>query len=106
MAMVIMPPIRAPWRTTSPALPPMSDLQARFEAAFEASANLSERPDNQTLLKLYALYKQGSLGDNPQAKPGLGDIIGRAKWEAWNKLQGLPQDEAMQQYVDLIDSLA
>ena len=83
----------------------MSDLQARFDAAFAESANLSERPDNQTLLKLYALYKQGSLGDNPQPKPGLDDIVGRAKWEAWNKLQGLSKDEAMQQYVDLIDSL-
>lgn len=83
----------------------MTDLQARFEAAVADSQNLSERPDNQTLLKLYALYKQGSVGDNDQAKPGLGDIVGRAKWEAWNKLQGTARDDAMQQYVDLIASL-
>lgn len=83
----------------------MSDLQARFEAAVADSRNLSERPDNQTLLRLYALYKQGSTGDNASSKPGLGDIVGRAKWEAWSKLQGTSRDEAMQQYIDLIGSL-
>ena len=84
----------------------MSDLQARFEAAVAESLNLTERPDNMTLLKLYALYKQGSLGDNPDPRPGFSDMVGRAKWDAWPRLQGSPRDEAMTQSIELIGSLA
>ncbi len=84
----------------------MSDLQSRFDAAVANSKNLSERPDNATLLKIYALYKQASSGDNTEKKPGFGDMVGRAKWDAWNGLKGTASDAAKQQYVDLIDSLA
>jgi acyl-CoA-binding protein len=84
----------------------MSDLKTRFEAAVAESKNLSERPDNMTLLKIYALFKQASLGDNTEAKPGFSDMVGRAKWEAWNTLKGTTADDAMQQYVDLIESLS
>lgn len=84
----------------------MSDLKATFEAAVANSKNLSERPDNATLLKLYALYKQGTTGDNSEKKPGFGDMVGRAKWDAWNSLKGTGQDDAMQQYIDLIKSLS
>ncbi len=84
----------------------MADLKAKFEAAAAASKNLSERPDNQTLLKIYALYKQGSQGDNEEKKPGFGDMVGRAKWDAWNGLKGTGKDDAMQQYIDLIESLS
>ena len=84
----------------------MADLKSRFEAAVANSKNLSERPDNATLLKLYALYKQGTAGDNSEKKPGFGDMVGRAKWDAWNSLKGTSQDDAMQQYVDLIRSLS
>ena len=83
----------------------MADLKAQFEAAVANSKNLSERPDNATLLKIYALYKQASAGDNGEKKPGFSDMVGRAKWDAWNELKGTSQDEAMQQYVDLIESL-
>jgi len=84
----------------------MSDLNARFEAAVAHSKDLTERPDNMTLLKLYALYKQGSVGDNAEKKPGFGDMVGRAKWDAWNSLKGTSGDAAKQQYVDLIESLS
>jgi diazepam-binding inhibitor (GABA receptor modulator, acyl-CoA-binding protein) len=84
----------------------MSDLKTRFEAAVANSKNLTERPDNATLLKLYALYKQGSVGDNAEKKPGFSDMVGRAKWDAWNGAKGTSQDDAMQQYVDLIESLS
>ena len=84
----------------------MADLKKQFEAAAANSKNLSERPDNATMLKIYALYKQGSLGDNTDKKPGFGDIVGRAKWDAWNGIKGRSQDDAMQQYVDLIASLS
>lgn len=83
----------------------MASLKQKFEAAVASSKNLSERPDNATLLKIYALYKQGSQGDNTEKKPGFGDMVGRAKWDAWNALKGKSQDEAMQQYIDLIASL-
>lgn len=83
----------------------MADLKKQFEAAAANSKDLSERPDNATLLKIYALYKQGSIGDNTDKKPGFGDMVGRAKWDAWNVLKGTSQDDAMQQYVDLIASL-
>ena len=84
----------------------MADLTKKFEAAAANSKNLSERPDNATLLKIYALYKQGSTGDNSDKKPGFGDMVGRAKWDAWNSLKGTSQEDAMQQYVDLIKSLS
>jgi diazepam-binding inhibitor (GABA receptor modulator, acyl-CoA-binding protein) len=83
----------------------MSDLQAAFAQAMADSKDLSERPDNATLLRIYALYKQGSVGDNAEKKPGFSDMVARAKWDAWNNLKGTSQEVAMQQYVDLIESL-
>ncbi len=83
----------------------MSDLKTQFEQSAAESKNLSERPDNATLLKIYALYKQGQGGDNGEVKPGFGDMVARAKWDAWNKLKGTQQDEAMRQYIALIDEL-
>ena len=84
----------------------MPDLNAAFEAAVANSKNLTERPDNATLLKLYGLYKQGTAGDNTEKKPGFGDMVGRAKWDAWNGLKGTSGDDAKQQYIDLIASLS
>jgi acyl-CoA-binding protein len=84
----------------------MADLTALFDAAVANSKNLSERPDNATLLKIYALYKQGTSGDNTEKKPGFSDMVGRAKWDAWNKLNGTSSDDAKQQYIDLIQSLS
>ena len=83
----------------------MSDLKAAFDQAMLDAKNLSERPDNATLLKLYAFYKQGSVGDNLEKKPGFADMVARAKWDAWSKLKGTTQDEAMQQYIDLVKEL-
>ncbi len=82
-----------------------TSLKTKFEKAAADSKNLSERPDNATLLKIYALFKQGSIGDNAEKKPGFTDMVGRAKWDAWDKLKGTDAKEAMQQYVDLIESL-
>jgi diazepam-binding inhibitor (GABA receptor modulator, acyl-CoA-binding protein) len=83
----------------------MADLKKTFEAAVADSKNLPEKPDNATLLKLYALYKQGSGGDVDGKRPGFTDMIGRAKWDAWNEIKGKANAEAMQEYVDLIESL-
>jgi diazepam-binding inhibitor (GABA receptor modulating acyl-CoA-binding protein) len=84
----------------------MADLKTAFEAAVANSKNLSERPDNGTLLKIYALYKQATAGDNTEKKPGFADMVGRAKWDAWNGFKGISNDDAMQQYIDLIESLS
>ena len=84
----------------------MSDLHTAFTDAVAASKELTQRPDNATLLKLYALYKQASVGDAEGARPGFSDMVGRAKWDAWNEIKGLSADDAMQQYIDLVDSLA
>ncbi len=84
----------------------MADLQAAFDSAVASSKSLAERPDNATLLKLYALYKQATAGDVTEKKPGFSDMIGRAKWDAWNGLKGTGKEDAMQQYADLIESLS
>ena len=83
----------------------MADLKSQFEKAVADSKSLPEKPDNATLLKLYALYKQGSGGDVDGKRPGFTDMVGRAKWDAWNELKGKAGSEAMQEYVDLIESL-
>ncbi len=84
----------------------MADLNAQFDAAVAGSKSLTERPDNATLLKIYALFKQASSGDNTEKKPGFTDMVGRAKWDAWNQMKGTSGDDAKQQYVDLIASLS
>ena len=83
----------------------MSDLNTTFEEAVKNSTTLSERPDNATLLKIYALYKQASEGDNEAKKPSFTDMVARAKWDAWEKLKDTSADEAKQQYIDLINAL-
>jgi acyl-CoA-binding protein len=83
----------------------VTELNAEFEAAAERIQSLDERPDNDTLLKLYALYKQGAEGDVSGDKPGFFDFVGVAKYEAWEKLKGTEQDDAKKQYIALVDSL-
>jgi len=83
----------------------MADLKKQFEQAVADSKKLPEKPDNMTLLKIYALYKQASGGDVEGKRPGFADMVGRAKWDAWNEVKGKSTDAAMQEYVDLIESL-
>ncbi len=84
----------------------MSELDDRFAAAADKSKTLTQRPDNETLLKLYSLFKQGSVGDVQGSRPGFMDPVGRAKYDAWAKLKGTAPDTAKAQYADLVDSLA
>lgn len=83
----------------------MSELKTRFDAATEAVTQLSEAPDNATKLKLYALFKQATQGDATGDRPGLTDFVGRAKFDAWSKLKGTPNDAAMNRYIDLVEAL-
>jgi diazepam-binding inhibitor (GABA receptor modulator, acyl-CoA-binding protein) len=85
--------------------PAMNDLRSEFEQAAKDIKRIGERPDNDTLLQLYALYKQGCCGDVHGCQPGFFDFIGTAKQEAWTKLKGMPQDEAMRQYISLVQQL-
>ena len=83
----------------------MADLKATFEKAVKESKELPEKPDNQTLLQIYGLYNQATEGDNAGKRPGFTDMVGRMKFDAWAGLKGKSNDEAMQEYVDLIESL-
>jgi len=83
----------------------MSDLQRAFEQAAEDIKRLGTRPDNDTLLKLYALFKQGSEGDVQGPQPGFFDFIGTAKYEAWAQLRGIDRDEARRRYITLVEQL-
>lgn len=83
----------------------MPDLEQRFRQAAAAAKQLPERPDDDTLLKMYALYKQGSDGDVSGERPGFFDFVGGAKYDAWEALRGTDPDTAKQQYIDLIEGL-
>ncbi len=87
------------------ATPKKPDLRAQFEAAAAAAKQTRKRPDNATLLKLYAYYKQATEGDVKGARPGGFDFVGGAKYDAWAKLVGMSRDEAMQNYVKQVDKL-
>jgi len=83
----------------------MSGLDPRFEAAVAASRHLDERPDDDSLLQLYALFKQATQGDVSGEKPGFFDFVGAAKYAAWEQLSGMSSEEASRQYADLIAAL-
>ena len=83
----------------------MSDLRTQFETAAKEAQTLPKRPDNDTLLKLYALYKQATAGDASGSRPGFTDFVGRAKYDAWAALKGMSPETAMQAYVDLVAAL-
>jgi diazepam-binding inhibitor (GABA receptor modulating acyl-CoA-binding protein) len=87
------------------AAPKKDDLKARFEAAAVAAKKTKKKPDNATLLKLYAYYKQSTEGDVAGERPGGFDFVGGAKFDAWSKLAGTTRDEAMQNYIKVVDAL-
>jgi len=79
--------------------------QEDFEAAAQRAQQLPSKPSNNVLLQLYALYKQGTEGDVTSTRPGGFDFKAIAKYDAWNSLTGKSQDDARQEYVELVDSL-
>ena len=83
----------------------MSELQEQFNKAAREVMDLSKRPDDRTLLRLYGLYKQATLGDIKGKRPGFTDVKGRAKYDAWSRLRGKPEQWAMQEYVKLVQEL-
>ena len=85
--------------------PKKDDLRSRFEAAAVAAKKTKKRPDNPTLLKLYAYYKQATEGDVKGDRPGGLDFVGGAKHDAWSKLNGMSADDAMTNYVRQVEKL-
>ena len=83
----------------------MSDLKAQFEQAQKDVKALAKRPDNNDMLLLYAHYKQAAEGDVQGSRPGMLDMVGRAKYDAWTKLKGTKPDDAMKKYVDKVQAL-
>ncbi|WP_031407231.1 acyl-CoA-binding protein [Thiomonas sp. FB-Cd] len=76
-----------------------------FHAAFASTRHLTRRPDNAALLRLYALYKQASEGDAEGPRPGAMDFVARAKWDAWAALAGMTSEQAMHEYITLVETL-
>lgn len=83
----------------------MSSLREGFAKAQQNVNGLSSRPDNDTMLKLYALFKQATTGDVSGDQPGGFDFVARAKYDAWTQVKGTSANDAMQQYIDLVTSL-
>ena len=84
----------------------MENIKNLFEAAKRDVESLKERPSNETLLLLYALYKQSTEGDNNNENPqNPFDFVAKAKYEAWISQKGKSSDQAMQEYIDLVDRL-
>lgn len=83
----------------------MSNLTEQFEAAQLKVKTLTERPDNNELLDLYALFKQATEGDNNTDEPGLFDIKEKFKWKQWDSKRGMGREQAQQAYVDLVETL-
>ena len=83
----------------------MSDLNAEFEQAAIDVKTLTSRPSNEDMLALYANFKQASSGDVAGKRPGMLDMVGRAKYDAWAALKGVSSDDAKQTYVDTVNRL-
>lgn len=83
----------------------MSSLQDQFAQAQQDVNSLAQRPDNEVMLRLYALYKQATQGDATSESPSAFDFVRRAKFDAWSKIRGTSREDAMQQYIDLVASL-
>lgn len=75
-------------------------LQEAFAQALKDVNVLSRKPSSDDMLMLYSLYKQGSAGDVTGSRPGMLDMVGRAKYDSWAKLKGMSKDAAMQKYID------
>lgn len=83
----------------------MSDLKADFEAAAALVKTFTKSPSNDEKLVLYSLYKQATVGDNTTAAPGMFDMTGKAKWNAWNTKKGMSSEDAMKAYIAEVEKL-
>lgn len=85
----------------------MSEIQAQFEEAVVNSKSIPSKPDNETLLTLYALYKQATDGSAPEKVTyAMFDFVAKAKHEAWSKIKDYTPEQAMQEYIDLVNTMS
>ena len=83
----------------------MTELEKRFREAALAVKSLNTKPDNNTLLELYALYKRATVGRNVTSKPWAIQLEARAKWDAWKSKDNITVEKAMETYIRLVDQL-
>ena len=81
------------------------ELLQQFESAVAKSKELTKRPSNEELLQLYALYKQATEGDVSGERPGGFDFKAIAKFDAWADIKGKSKDQAMNDYIALVQKL-
>ncbi|XP_028249594.1 acyl-CoA-binding protein-like [Parambassis ranga] len=83
----------------------MADVQAKFDAAAAEVKQLKAKPTDEEMLQVYSLFKQATVGDVNTARPGMLDFTGKAKWDAWEKEKGKSKEDAMNEYIALVDKL-
>ncbi|XP_049450873.1 acyl-CoA-binding protein isoform X2 [Epinephelus fuscoguttatus] len=83
----------------------MADLQVNFEKAAAEVKQLKAKPMDEEMLKVYSLFKQASVGDVNTDRPGMFDFTGKAKWDAWQQQKGKSKEDAMNEYISLVEEL-
>ncbi|HUS25412.1 MAG TPA: acyl-CoA-binding protein [Candidatus Binatia bacterium] len=83
----------------------MSETKSQFDQAQKDVKTLTQRPGNDDMLFLYSHFKQATEGDVKGSRPGMLDMVGRAKYDAWAKVKGVSSDDAMKRYVQKVKSL-
>ncbi|XP_056145117.1 acyl-CoA-binding protein [Lampris incognitus] len=83
----------------------MADLKGNFDKAADEVKKLKAKPEDAEMLKVYALFKQATVGDVNTARPGMLDFTGKAKWDAWEKMKGKSQEDAMTEYIKFVEEL-
>ncbi|CAK6978840.1 acyl-CoA-binding protein [Scomber scombrus] len=81
----------------------MADIKAKFDAAAEEVKQLKAKPADEEMLQVYSLFKQATVGDVNTARPGMFDFTGKAKWDAWEKQKGKSKEDAMNEYINLVE---
>ena len=81
-------------------------IQTRFQAAADSAKLFTKKPSDEELLKLYSLFKQGTIGDCNTPQPGFFEFVNKAKWNAWNAHKGKTKEQAMEEYIAFVADLA
>ena len=83
-----------------------TDIERKFTTASKSVKNLSERPDDKTLLHLYGLYKQSTIGNVDTSQPWAFNVENRAKWDSWKLFENVDKHDAMIKYIHIVDKLS
>ena len=77
----------------------------QFQKAAEDVKKLAIKPTDEELLDLYRYFKQASVGDCNTTRPGMFDLKGKYKWDAWNGLKGTSKEDAEKKYITIVENL-